>query len=626
VIKFWPAVCLLSCALAARAQQREAFTFTRYDLAARIEPGKQFLHATGKVVLRNDSTQPQPSAVLQISSSLTWLAVRDEGKPLPLTVHVVGSDLDHTGAVSEATVMLPQPILPAGTTELEVDYEGAIARDAHRLEAAGTPAQVAAASDWDRIGADFTAVRGVGYVAWYPVAVELAKLREGNRVFELLGQWKARSAASEFRLRLCVAQPQPGTVLLANGEGETSAAPSTPARAANREACITSRFSPLGLRSPAFVAARYGNLTQPAAEVFYLPGHELAAAEYARVAAAVQSSLAAWFSSKNGRMTILDLPDRPAQSYESGARLFTPLRTIDHNWLELMLAHETAHAAFSSPRPWIDEGIAHLAQALQREQQGGRKAALAYLDQRRAALALAEPDLHPSEPKSGSPGTLDQPPVPQSGTKSDSLGARERPALDSNGKGPDGKGPNGKGPNGKGQVGVAGHSLITASDEVFYRSKALFVWWMLRDMLGDRALQQALAAYRPGDDAEPSYLQRLLAAASGRDLEWFFDDWVYRDRGLPEFSISSVYARQNLRGTYLVTVTVQNTGAASAEVPVFVRFKGGETSRRLLVRSHDTGVIRMDTPATPLECTVNDGSVPETDPTNNTVPVHVANK
>ena len=39
----------------------------------------------------------------------------------------------------------------------------------------------------------------------------------------------------------------------------------------------------------------------------------------------------------------------------------------------------------------------------------------------------------------------------------------------------------------------------------------------------------------PEADSEPTYFQKLLEAQTKHDLEWFFDDWVYRDRGLPDF-------------------------------------------------------------------------------------------
>src|SRR5262249_8380001 len=111
----------------------------------------------------------------------------------------------------------------------------------------------------------------------------------------------------------------------------------------------------------------------------------------------------------------------------------------------------------------------------------------------------------------------------------------------------------------------AATSLVSSSDELLARTKGMYVWWMLRDMLGERVLQSAFLKYRPEDDKEPAYMQRLLEAEArtaapqaASNLEQFFDDWVYRDRGLPDFRITSVYAREMLGSGFLVTVTVEN--------------------------------------------------------------------
>ncbi len=159
-------------------------------------------------------------------------------------------------------------------------------------------------------------------------------------------------------------------------------------------------------------------------------------------------------------------------------------------------------------------------------------------------------------------------------------------------------------------------SLANTSDEELYRSKAMSVWWMLRDMVGEPALKKALASYHPEQDKEPSYMQRLIQAQTQRDLEWFFDDWVYRDRGLPEFKIESAFARKTMPGAYVLTVTVSNLGAAGAEVPLTVKFAGGEVSERLVVRGKSNAVIRVEVPKPPEEVVANDGSVPESGMTN----------
>jgi hypothetical protein len=112
-------------------------------------------------------------------------------------------------------------------------------------------------------------------------------------------------------------------------------------------------------------------------------------------------------------------------------------------------------------------------------------------------------------------------------------------------------------------------------------------------------------------------MQKLLEAQAHRDLEWFFDDWVYRDRGLPDFHIVSVYPRQLLEGGYMVTVTVENSGAAAAEVPVTLHMAQGESTERLTVPAKSKASIRIAAPMLPQEATVNDGSVPEINPNNN---------
>ena len=154
----------------------------------------------------------------------------------------------------------------------------------------------------------------------------------------------------------------------------------------------------------------------------------------------------------------------------------------------------------------------------------------------------------------------------------------------------------------------------------------MYVWWMLRDMVGEAALKKAIAAYRPEQDKEPSYMPRLIAAQTQRNLDWFFDDWVYRDRGLPDFKVESAFSRKTPNGAFLLTITLDNLGTASAEVPVIVKFAGGEISQRLEVRAKNKAVIRVETPSAPQEIVVNDGSVPESDTANNTFKIETTEK
>src|SRR5450755_22201 len=100
------------CGLASSswALNREALTFTKYDLNARIEPEQHRLEVRGTITLRNDSTSPQKNLSLQISSSLAWRSIRlagKDGQPVQFISQPYTSDIDHTGALSEAIVTLP---------------------------------------------------------------------------------------------------------------------------------------------------------------------------------------------------------------------------------------------------------------------------------------------------------------------------------------------------------------------------------------------------------------------------------------------------------------------------------------------------------------------------------------
>src|SRR5258705_9276252 len=157
---------------------RDAFTFTQYTLNVRIEPEQQRLAVRGTITLRNDSSTAQKNAALQISSSLTWRSIQAEGKALQFVSQPYVSDIDHTGELSEAIVALPREISSGGSVELNIGYEGVILLDATRLTRIGLPKDTAVHSDWDQISKTFSAVRGAGNVASYPVAMEAATVSE----------------------------------------------------------------------------------------------------------------------------------------------------------------------------------------------------------------------------------------------------------------------------------------------------------------------------------------------------------------------------------------------------------------------------------------------------------------
>jgi hypothetical protein len=560
-------VCLLSwSAPNSFALDREAFTFTRYDLDARLEAEQQRLGVRGKITLRNDSGVPQKNLSLQISGSLDWRSIRAEGQPVEFVSRPYLSDIDHTGALSEAIVALPQEVAPRSSVELEIGYEGTVAPDATRLTRIGVPEDAAKHSEWDQISATFSAVRGIGHVVWYPVATEAAILSSGESVFETIGRWEAREKDSTMKVRFDApsgAREENPRLMRCNGQPAAGVAVDETSDLRPVE-CV---YPPGTLTVPGFFMGSYQTLDRPAIEVFYLPEHKALAESYARAAEKTIPFVTDWFGAPRAKSEVVELPDSLAAPYESGNELLTPLNSVDPREAEVAAVHQMTRAAFSSPRLWIYEGLAHFAQAVYREQQDGRQAALDFMGLRRAPLADAE----------------------------------QAVAGEKNSE--------------------SAQSLIHTATEEYYRGKAAYVWWMLRDMVGEAALKKALAAYLPEKDDAPAYMQHLIEAQAHRDLEWFFEDWVYRDRGLPDFRVESVYPRLTTRGGYLVTVTIENLGAAGAEVPINVRFEGGESAERLMVAGKGKNSIRFDLAGLPSEVVVNDGSVPEDNLGNNTFKV-----
>lgn len=575
-MKFFHVCCVLwSLAAQVRAIDREAFTFTNYSLDVRIEPEQQRLAVRGDLTLRNDSATAQKNISLQISSSLGWRSIQLDGKPVQFVTQPYASDIDHTGALSEALVTLPKEVPPKGTVDLEIGYEGVIALDVTRLTRIGMPTEVARHSDWDQIGKSFTAVRGIGYVAWYPVATEVANLSEGNSVFETVARWKAREVQASLKIKLSHSGEGTPTILLCNGEA--GGLRTYEQMGKGYQSVTECAFQPLAEAVPLFAIGNYDSIDRPSMNISYIPDHKAEAENYALAAQLAASFVTEWFGTPKGRSEVkaevVELKDPGAAPYESGSLLLTPLNN-DSKLAQLTAVHQLTHSAFYSPRPWIYEGLAHFAQALYRERENGREAALDFMGLHRTAIAEAETALA----------------------------------------------------GGRTQGSVSSEALISTSIEELYRSKAMYVWWMLRDMIGEDALRKAIAAYLPDADKTPSYVQQLIQQQTKRELGWFFDDWVYRDHGLPDFRVAAVYPREMSGNNYVVTVTVENRGDAGAEVPVTLNMEQGQVTKRLEIRAKTEETIRFEAVSIPREIVVNDGSVPESDLRNNVYKVEIPGK
>jgi hypothetical protein len=571
-MKFLCIVCVVFSSLCAYALDREAFTFIKYDLSLQIQPEQQRLGVRGKISLRNDSGSPQRSLSLQISSTLNWISIQFEGKQVEFVSQIYTSDVDHTGALSEAIVVLPQAVTPKQIIELEIGYEGVIPQDATRLTRIGVKADEAKQSDWDQIGRSFTAVRGIGHVAWYPVALEAVNLSNDSLV-EKVGKWKETEEQAEMAATLCVAGAQPNLITVMNDNARGVPGMSMGGGTGDDEFhCTAHSFSPLGLAVPTFAIGNYAEVSSSSIHSYYLPDHKNGADDYMSAVEEVAPVVTKWFGehrqSSDAKARVLDLPDLNDVSFESSNALLMSLTGSDTKLL-LAAAQQLTHLFFPSPHAWIRDGLATFAQVRLIEEKQGRTAGIAYLQGHRPALVELE------------------------------KASTENKTKD--------------------------NSLVSSLDDFRIQTKSMYVWWMLRDMVGENALSAALHNYKAANDKDPKYMQQLIEAQAHRDLQWFFDDWVYHDRGLPDFRVASVYPSKLASGGYMVTVTVENVGDAGAEIPVTLHTQGSEASDKLVVAAKSKASVRIQSPSLPLDVRINDGSVPESDTGNDIYKIESSN-
>ncbi len=588
--------------LAVTDAERNSLTFTAYDLDIHLTPASAAMSAHAILTLRNDGAAPLSRLVLQLSSSLHWDAFSIAGAPLKFAARLLDTDADHTGQMQEAVVTLPKPLAPGASLAVTMLYSGAIPPSAERLERIGAPADQALAEDWDAIATDGTALRGFGNVLWVPVAEPPLFLGDGAKLFQAVGSFKLRQSTASVRLRLAIEYigDPPDAAFFCGQRQQLKAIsdnPDVPEAVAPGIATAVFGPHPLGFRTlDLFVTDRPPSETGTAANpglISAVTDHYDALPAYAAAATLVEPLLTDWFGP--GVQTPLTILDHPGQPFQDDALLVRPMRADDPATLAPSLAHSLTHSWIHSTHAWIDQGLPQFMAIEWTERTSGRAAALAQLQDAAAALALIEPEVPASVEDHAAP-----PPGASSSSSSNSPQDSASAASAAS-------------------VSPAGQSLAAATGDAFYRTKAAAVWWMLREIVGDEALKRALQAYRsdPRLDQDPQGLERAVEKSSGQDLRWFFNDWVYQDRGLPDLTITAVTPAEidspsGLPSGWRVAVVVRNDGYAEAEVPVTVRSGHASQTQKLRIPGRSSASTRIIFAGTPDQVQVNDGSVPET--------------
>src|SRR5579885_2486647 len=317
-VKFLCALSVLSVGNSRWSLDREAFSITNYDLTLQIDPAQHRLGARGRITLRNDTSSPQKIAVLQISSSLDWRTVKAGDKEVQFVTQAYASDIDHTGALSEVIVTLPEPVASHASAELDVGYEGVVVVDATRLIRVGTPEDIATGTDWDQIGPDFSAVRGAGYVAWYPIATESANLSEEGDLSSVLQRWKSRE--SECQMSVVFESTKDAPILFSGSKNGFVIMTDKPVK--------IGAFSMIRPHSdvPTFVIADYKQIeAKNDSTISFLPGKDATAASLADVLGNLEPIVS---SKRQQGLQIAELRLPDAQSYVTQNLLLTPLRPM----------------------------------------------------------------------------------------------------------------------------------------------------------------------------------------------------------------------------------------------------------------------------------------------------------
>ena len=371
---------------------RTAFTFTHYDLEVRIDPEGHAIAARGKMRLRNDSNAAQRNLTLQISSSLAWRLIELDGKPLQYVADAVhhrhrSHRRGHRSRGHAAVRGAAQGDSGTGSRLCRARLR----RTATRLTRIGMPAETAAHNDWDQVAEPITAVRGIGYVAWYPVSLPAASMSD-NSLFAALDDWKRSQHDTTMRVNFCwVGESNLTTVANGRAEGVTRHALGAGEEAATNMGCSVYAFAPVATDGADLCRRRIHRAYAARRSTCITCRHKARRRRNTRWRRRkCCPSSTEWFGAPTTKVQVVQLPNIGDLPFESGPLLFTPLELTDRNAIQLRMIHQLVHASFSSPRPWIEEGLAHFAQALEREQQDGRAAALAYMQTLLPPLQAAE--------------------------------------------------------------------------------------------------------------------------------------------------------------------------------------------------------------------------------------------
>lgn len=152
-------------------------------------------------------------------------------------------------------------------------------------------------------------------------------------------------------------------------------------------------------------------------------------------------------------------------------------------------------------------------------------------------------------------------------------------------------------------IGTIAHEFrdfSTYNSMIYDRAEVMY--GQLRDVLGDSVFVGFLRDYYARWALRHVDERAMRASAervSGRDLGWFFDQWVHRT-GVTDYRLSRVRTRRDGAG-WVTDATVKRVGKYAHPMNVGVRTAAGWTIGRMAKEPYDEEVVRITTSQEPIE-------------------------
>ncbi len=146
------------------------------------------------------------------------------------------------------------------------------------------------------------------------------------------------------------------------------------------------------------------------------------------------------------------------------------------------------------------------------------------------------------------------------------------------------------------------HHKENRVDNAIGYQKTAMIFHMLRRELGDRDFFRAIRALIAGHTAgyaDWPQVRRAFQDASGKELSWFFKQWV-RGTGAPRLRLTQARVERDAGTGYRVSVTVRQQGTVyRLGVPVVVQLAQGSSRTRVDLREQEQ-TVALWVPARPV--------------------------